>query len=120
MVRSAPSPVWRIESDGGAPPFAEEQHQPPPTGPRATAPVVAWRQRPVAIGRRQEQPCQRDWRSSSQGTSAVSGGHARDTGLARSREIIEVVRLAYDAFNRGDLEDMSADAAPEFEYAATA
>lgn len=36
-----------------------------------------------------------------------------------SRETIEVVRRAYEAFNRGDLEAMSAEAAPEFEYIAT-
>jgi uncharacterized protein len=36
-----------------------------------------------------------------------------------SRETIEVVRHAYEAFNRGDLEDMAAAAAPEFEYVAT-
>ena len=36
-----------------------------------------------------------------------------------SRETVEVVRRAYEAFNRGDLEAMFADAAPEFEYVAT-
>jgi hypothetical protein len=36
-----------------------------------------------------------------------------------SRETIEVVRRAYEAFNRGDLEAMSADFAPVFEYIAT-
>jgi ketosteroid isomerase-like protein len=36
-----------------------------------------------------------------------------------SRETVEVVRRAYEAFNRGDLERAFADAAPEFEYVAT-
>jgi ketosteroid isomerase-like protein len=36
-----------------------------------------------------------------------------------SQENVEVVRRAYKAFNRGDLEAMFADAAPEFEYVAT-
>jgi ketosteroid isomerase-like protein len=36
-----------------------------------------------------------------------------------SREPVEVVRRGYEAFNRGDLEGMFADAAPEFEYVAT-
>jgi ketosteroid isomerase-like protein len=36
-----------------------------------------------------------------------------------SQEAVEVVRRAYEAFNRGDLEAMFADAAPEFEYIAT-
>jgi ketosteroid isomerase-like protein len=36
-----------------------------------------------------------------------------------SRETVEVVRRGYEAFNRGDLEGMFADAAPEFEYVAT-
>ena len=36
-----------------------------------------------------------------------------------SQANVEMVRHAYKAFNRGDLEDMFADAAPEFEYFAT-
>jgi ketosteroid isomerase-like protein len=36
-----------------------------------------------------------------------------------SRETIEVVRRAYETFNRGDLEAMAADFAPVFEYIAT-
>jgi hypothetical protein len=36
-----------------------------------------------------------------------------------SREPVEVVRRAYEAFSRGDLEGLFADAAPEFEYVAT-
>jgi ketosteroid isomerase-like protein len=36
-----------------------------------------------------------------------------------SRETVEAVRRAYEAFNRGDLEGVFADAAPEFEYVAT-
>jgi SnoaL-like domain len=36
-----------------------------------------------------------------------------------SRETTEVVRRAYDAFNRGDLEAVFADAGMEFEYVAT-
>jgi ketosteroid isomerase-like protein len=33
-----------------------------------------------------------------------------------SQENVEVVRRGYDAFNRGDLEGMVADFAPNFEY----
>jgi ketosteroid isomerase-like protein len=36
-----------------------------------------------------------------------------------SQENVELVGRAYEAFNRGDLEGMVADAAPEFEYVAT-
>jgi ketosteroid isomerase-like protein len=36
-----------------------------------------------------------------------------------SGENVEAVRRAYKAFNRGDVEGMFADAAPEFEYLAT-
>jgi ketosteroid isomerase-like protein len=36
-----------------------------------------------------------------------------------SRETVELVRRAYGAFNRGDLEAMVLVAAPEFEYVAT-
>jgi ketosteroid isomerase-like protein len=36
-----------------------------------------------------------------------------------SQENVELVRRAYEAFNRGDPEGMVADAAPEFEYVAT-
>ena len=36
-----------------------------------------------------------------------------------SRETVEVVRRAYEAFNRGDLEDLFSNAASEFEYVAT-
>jgi ketosteroid isomerase-like protein len=36
-----------------------------------------------------------------------------------SREIVEAVCRAYEAFSRGDLEGVFADAAPEFEYVAT-
>jgi ketosteroid isomerase-like protein len=33
-----------------------------------------------------------------------------------SQENVEIVRLAYEAFNRGDIEGMVANAAPDFEY----
>ena len=36
-----------------------------------------------------------------------------------SRENVEVVRRGYDAFNRGDLNAMAADFAPNFEYVTT-
>ena len=36
-----------------------------------------------------------------------------------SEENVEVVRRAYEAFNRGDLDGMGADFAPRFEYVAT-
>ena len=36
-----------------------------------------------------------------------------------SEENVELVRRAYEAFNRGDPEGMVADAAPEFEYVTT-
>ena len=36
-----------------------------------------------------------------------------------SRENVELVRRAYEAFNRGDLDGMVADFAPTFEYAST-
>ena len=36
-----------------------------------------------------------------------------------SHENVELVRRAYEAFNRGDLDGMFADAAPAFEYRAT-
>jgi hypothetical protein len=36
-----------------------------------------------------------------------------------SEENVELVRRAYDAFNRGDAEGMFADVAPELEYIAT-
>jgi ketosteroid isomerase-like protein len=36
-----------------------------------------------------------------------------------SQENVEMTRRAYEAFNRGDLDGMSVDAAPEFEYVAT-
>ena len=36
-----------------------------------------------------------------------------------SQENVELVRRAYEAFNRGDLDGMVADFAPTFEYAST-
>ena len=36
-----------------------------------------------------------------------------------SRENVEVLRRAYEAFNRGDFDAMVADIAPEFEYVPT-
>jgi ketosteroid isomerase-like protein len=36
-----------------------------------------------------------------------------------SEENVEIVRRAYEAFNRGDLDGMVADFAPEFEYVAS-
>jgi uncharacterized protein len=36
-----------------------------------------------------------------------------------SEENLELVRDSYDAYNRGDLEAMADDVAPEFEYVAT-
>jgi hypothetical protein len=40
----------------------------------------------------------------------------RDTRRAMSRENVEVMRRAYEAFNRGDLRAAVADFAPDFEY----
>ena len=36
-----------------------------------------------------------------------------------SQENVALVRRGYEAFNRGDLDDMFAEAAPAFEYLAT-
>jgi hypothetical protein len=36
-----------------------------------------------------------------------------------SRENVEAIRRAYEAYNRGDLESMVVDIAPEFEYETT-
>jgi ketosteroid isomerase-like protein len=36
-----------------------------------------------------------------------------------SQQNVEIVRRAYEAFNRGDIESVTADFAPEFEYVAT-
>ena len=36
-----------------------------------------------------------------------------------SQENVEIARRAYEAFNRGDLQAMVADLAPNFEYATT-
>jgi ketosteroid isomerase-like protein len=36
-----------------------------------------------------------------------------------SQENVEIARRAYEAFDRGDLEGMIADFAPEFEYVST-
>lgn len=43
----------------------------------------------------------------------------RDTAQAMSQENVENARRAYEAFNRGDLEGMVADLAPDFEYVTT-
>jgi ketosteroid isomerase-like protein len=39
----------------------------------------------------------------------------RDTARAMSQENVEIVRAAYDAYNRGDVEAALKDAAPDFE-----
>ena len=36
-----------------------------------------------------------------------------------SQENVEAIRRAYEAYNRGDLESMVVDIAPEFEYETT-
>jgi|ERR687884_1247836 ketosteroid isomerase-like protein len=43
----------------------------------------------------------------------------RILGGRMSRDNVEIVRRGYKAFNRGDLEEMVADFAPEFEYETT-
>ena len=43
----------------------------------------------------------------------ISGG--RDTALAMSQENVEIVRAAYDAYNRGDVDAALKYAAPDFE-----
>jgi ketosteroid isomerase-like protein len=43
----------------------------------------------------------------------------RDTAWAMSQENVEIVRQAYEAFNRGDMDGAFANISPEFEYVAT-
>jgi ketosteroid isomerase-like protein len=48
-----------------------------------------------------------------------SGGYERDTARAMSKENVEVVRTAYEAWNRGDLHWTLDHVTPDFEFRTT-